>query len=236
MPTVDPVFLLLIALVQPVHGALAYRRYVARIKAGQAPNRARLYCGSMALEWIALAVLAVTWWVLERPVADLGVVAPGGAGFWIGLAIVAILTVFLYRSWQSVGQMTEEEKEKQRVLLGHLVHFLPRTSLEFRYFVALSITAGIVEELIYRGFLLWYLSLYVPMWVAVLLSSLIFGIGHNYQGLGGVIKITLAGTAFAALYIGSGSIWLPIVAHILVDILQGATVREILRQNPARNA
>lgn len=233
MHIVDHVFVLLIAVVQPIHGALAYRRYIARIKAGHAPNRARLYREIMALEWIAVAVLAVTWWALARPVANLGLVVPQGIGFWIGLGVVVMLTAFLYRSWRNVGSLAEDEKAKQRVLLGDLVQFLPRSSMEFRYFVGLSITAGIVEELIYRGFLLWYLALYVPLWVAVLLSSLIFGIGHGYQGVTGAIKTLLVGAAFAVMYVATGSIWLPIVAHAVLDILQGATILELLRRSPA---
>ena len=45
------------------------------------------------------------------------------------------------------------------------VHFLPRDDRELRAFVGLSATAGIVEEIIYRGFLIWCLALLMPLLV-----------------------------------------------------------------------
>ena len=44
-----------------------------------------------------------------------------------------------------------------------------------------------------------------------------------------MIRVALIGLAFGALFVFSGSIWLPIVAHILVDVLQGRQLREIYR-------
>jgi membrane protease YdiL (CAAX protease family) len=126
--------------------------------------------------------------------------------------------------------MNEADRSKQIAALGDLAHLLPRTGRDFRYFVALSITAGIAEEILYRGFALWYLQLYLPLWAAVLVSSTAFGLGHSYQGIAGVLRTGLAGLAFAILYLVTGSIWLPIAAHIAVDILQGAAIFELLRR------
>lgn len=231
MHAVDHVFLLLLVLVQPFHGAAAFRRYRARIASGQAADRQRLYTETLILEWLTLAGLVLAWVMLERPAASLGLISPQGAGFWIGTCVVLVLTAFLIRSMRSARRMTEVEKAGHRDSFGDLVHFLPQTDREFRYFVGLSITAGIVEELVYRGFLLWYLSHHAPLWVAVLLSSAVFGLAHSYQGISGFVRTSLAGFAFAILYVASGSIWLPIIAHAMVDILQGAMILEILRRD-----
>ena len=228
---VDHVFVLLLVLVQPVHGAAAFRRYHAHIVAGHAANRRRLYTETLALEWLALAGLVLAWMMLERPAASLGLIVPHGGGFWISACVVLILAAFLVRSLRSARCMTEFEKAGHRGSLGELVHFLPRTDREFRHFVGLSITAGIVEELVYRGFLLWYLSVHAPLWVAVLLSSVAFGPAHSYQGISGFVRTGLAGFAFAILYVASGSIWLPIIAHAMIDILQGAMILEIFRRD-----
>jgi len=230
---VDHVFVLLLVLVQPIHGAMAYRRFLGRIRAGLVPNRVRLYAEIMVIEWMALAVLLLAWSTLSRPVADLGLVVPQGIGFWTGVVVVLLLAAVLYRSWRKAGAMAEADKARQRALLGDLVQFLPTTDRHFRYFTGLSVTAGIVEEVVYRGFLLWYLTLYTPLWAAVVLSSAAFGLGHSYQGVAGVIKTLVVGAAFAIMYVATGSVWLPIVAHIVVDLLQGATILALLRQSPA---
>ena len=64
------------------------------------------------------------------------------------------------------------------------------------------------------------------------MSSIAFGLGHSYQGAGGMLKTGLAGVAFGVLFVISGSIWLPIIAHALLDWLQGRQIREIYRDAP----
>ena len=58
------------------------------------------------------------------------------------------------------------------------------TPAEMRRFTWLGITAGIVEELIFRGYLVWYFSSFVPLWAAIVITAVAFGIGHAYQGIG----------------------------------------------------
>ncbi len=53
--------------------------------------------------------------------------------------------------------------------------------------------------------------------VPVVLASLAFGSGHAYQGLGGLIMITVYGAMFAGLYLYSKSLWPPVIAHFFQD-------------------
>ena len=229
MHLVDHLFIFLLFVVQPIHGAISFRRYIARIEAGEAADRARLFREVLVLEWVSLAVLATAWYLLGRPAADLGFVPAGGNGFWIGVAIVAALTVFLIVSWRMSLTMSPEEKQKQKESFGNLVHFLPQSDRDLRQFIAVSITAGIVEEIIYRGFVFWYLAPLMPIWAVIAVSSVAFGLGHSYQGVGGMIRVTIIGLAFGALYVLTGSIWLPILAHAILDALQGFSLVEVLR-------
>ena len=228
MQLVDHLFILLLFVAQPIHGALAFHRYLAKIEAGEPANRIKLYWQTLVVEWVALAVLASAWLYYARSFADLGFEAPGGAGFWIGGVALIALTVVLVRSWLAAKTLSQADKDKARESFGKLVHFMPHDDREYRPFFGLSITAGIVEEVIYRGFALWYLAQFMPLWAGVLVSSVFFGLGHSYQGLSGSIRTGLVGLAAALLYVVSGSIWLPIVGHALLDILQGKMLVEIL--------
>ena len=112
---------------QPVYGALSYRRYVARIEAGEAANRPEIYMQTFALEWAFMAALALAWFTLGRPASDLGFVAPAGAGFWDGALFLALFTVYLLFAWQKAKKTSDEDKAKQLGSLGMLVHFLPQS-------------------------------------------------------------------------------------------------------------
>ena len=105
--------------------------------------------------------------------------------------------------------------------LGDVAFFMPRTRRELGWFRAVAVNAGITEELIFRGFLLWYLEPYVgPAWAAVL-AVVIFTLGPAYQGVANVPPLLGASAIFVGLYLWSGSLLLPIVVHALADIIQG---------------
>ena len=45
-----------------------------------------------------------------------------------------------------------------------------------------------------------------------------FGIGHAYQGIGGIIATTIIGLILTAIYVLTAQLWLVVVIHVLVDI------------------
>lgn len=230
MALVDHLMLLLLFVVQPVQGAYAYRRYIARIEAGESPDVLRQYRITMLVEWLAFAALMIAWLALGRPVAALGFVVPGGTGFYIGLLLLVAMTAYLVFAWRKAAAATAGERAKIKASLGNLRYFMPGDRRSYASFVRLSVTAGIVEEVLYRGFVFWYLAQFMPVWAVVAVSALAFGAGHSYQGVSGMIRVTLVGIAFGGYYLLTGSIWLPIIAHAVLDILQGAMLLEYLRE------
>jgi membrane protease YdiL (CAAX protease family) len=48
------------------------------------------------------------------------------------------------------------------------------------------------------------------------------------------LRVTLIGLAFGAYYVFTGSIWLPMLAHAVLDIVQGASILEVLRKSDAQ--
>jgi membrane protease YdiL (CAAX protease family) len=229
MALVDHLMLFVLFVVQPVYGAVAYRRYVARIEAGASPDILQQYRVTMLVEWLAFAALMVAWLALGRHVAALGFVMPGGTGFYVGLLLLAAMTGYLVFAWRKAAAATPAERAKVRASLGTLRYFMPQDRRTYGTFIRLSITAGIVEEALYRGFVFWYLAQFMPAWAVVVVSALAFGAGHSYQGVSGMIRVTLVGVAFGGYYLLTGSIWLPMLAHALLDILQGAMLLEYLR-------
>lgn len=229
MTLFDHFLILMLFLVQPIHGWLSFRRYLRKIAAGEPADRPRLYRETLILEWVFLAVLLAVFFGLSRDLSTLGFVSAGGTGFWICAALLAGGSIAMILSTKSVHQLSQSARDEQRAAFGDLGHFLPQNDEDLASFYRVSVTAGIVEEIVFRGFVLWYLSFFMPLWPAVLVSSVAFGLAHSYQGVSGMIRVALIGLAFGALFVFSGSIWLPIVGHILVDVLQGRQLREVYR-------
>lgn len=231
MEPVDHILILLLFVVQPIYGAFEARSYKAQAKAGQPFNRVRFYRQTALLEWIFLAALFAAWFTFGRPIVDLGFATAGGTGFWGGAALLILLTGILLNTWRIAKRTNDADKAKQVELLGEVVQYLPHTIRELHNFFGVSITAGFVEEIVYRGFVLWYLAHVMPLWVAVAVSSVAFGLAHSYQGANGALRTGLIGLAFGIFYVVTGSIWLPIIAHVLLDVLQGTAIHELLRKD-----
>lgn len=96
---------------------------------------------------------------------------------------------------------------------------LPRDNIERSAWVILSISAGICEESVFRGFLLLKGHSWLHRWTpAIVLSSLAFGVGHAYQGASGAALIGIYGVMFCLLRLWRGSLWPGVWAHIWQDL------------------
>lgn len=84
--------------------------------------------------------------------------------------------------------------------------------------VVLVIVVAIVEETIFRGYLIRRLNTATRRpWVAVVLSSTIFSIGHGYEGMAGVITIFCLGTILAVVYLWRKSLIATMIIHFCID-------------------
>ncbi|MFI5338876.1 MAG: CPBP family intramembrane glutamic endopeptidase [Candidatus Methylomirabilales bacterium] len=90
-------------------------------------------------------------------------------------------------------------------------------------FVVASVLAAVValtEETIFRGYLiLRFRSITRSSAAAVLLSSLIFSLGHGYEGSAGVVTVGVMGLVLALIYLWRRSLLAPMVMHFLQDFL-----------------
>ena len=152
---------------------------------------------------------ALPWVVAARSnFADAGpfavVVVVAVAAF---VVIGTIVAVVLVRDTESVAA------------IGDIQALLPRNRAELGFGAALSINAGIVEELLFRlalPALIFGVSRNALLSVAA--SLLLFGLLHLYQGVVGVLASTVIGTLLMVLSFATGSILVPIIVHALIDL------------------
>ena len=140
---------------------------------------------------------------------------------WTGaLFLVGIGTLLVFRAVRR-AMGTEETR---------LVHqLMPVTGKEKRLFAGLSLCAGFGEEMAYRGYALTALVLATgSATLALIVTSATFGVLHAYQGLIGVVRTGVVGLIMGAAFLHTGSLWPPIVAHTLIDLVAGLALRERL--------
>jgi membrane protease YdiL (CAAX protease family) len=162
------------------------------------------------------ALLVGLAWYAEVPPDALGIDDPAGAvlpGAALGIGLYAANEAGVWLA----GRFEIESDESLRELLA------PETpgGWAVLLLVVLPLVAG-VEELLFRGALVGALAVgfSISPWLLAVLSSIAFGLGHGLQGPGGVLVTGVLGFALAAAFLLTGSLWVVIIAHYLVNALE----------------
>ena len=179
------------------------------------------YAFTMAWE-IALAALA--WWGIHMrriPVRQLLGERREGVKAWFtdfGVALIFwLMASIVLAAISSLLRLLHLLRAQKAVFA-----IAPQTGWEIVMWVALSTTAGVVEEFVFRGYLLQqFSSIGSRLWLGVLVSSLLFGAAHGYEGVGAMIAIVAFGAMFCALAIYRKSLRAGMMAHAWHDSLTG---------------
>ena len=189
-----------------------------------------LYGFTIVFQWAAVG--AVTWRALARGLtsAQLGLIPQGRSEIiLVSLLGAALLGGFHWLRLWKVGKLEGPAPDFMRKLAGLI---LPTTRLELLPYLALAITAGVCEEFLYRGFAMSALSrVGLGKWAVVILSSILFGLAHAYQGRGGILSTLVMGVLFAVARLTYDSLVPVMVWHTTVDVVAGiAGPRYLLRR------
>ena len=219
---IDHIVFGFLVVVFPISGYFSLRRYAALIRAGRTEMRMRLYRRVIAEEWVMAIALLIGWFALGRSGAAIGLNVQGGTPAWIGYGLAVLISVVLVAQAWSVPR-NPKSLAKTKKQLSSLSFILPHTLKERKAFDAVSVTAGICEEVIFRGYLITYLMAVIgtPFWIAGIVSSLVFGVAHSYQGPAGIPRTAAVGGLMALLYGLTGSLLAPMVVHAVMDITSG---------------
>jgi membrane protease YdiL (CAAX protease family) len=211
-------------LVLTMAGVLAWRGAIAaaQMRVMVNPDRIHIYTRTLFFEWLLFAIVIV------------GVRFSGAS----------LLTVLGAR-WNSAGQMLRDigiaaaywivSTLVLSIVAGHsqsaapdrAVQFLlPQGVLEMTLWTAVSVTAGICEETVYRGYLQrQFTALTKNIPGGIILSAAAFGAAHAYKGFWGAAQIALEGVMLGALAQWRGSVRPGMISHAWSDFFAGVLAR-----------
>ena len=204
-------------------------RYVRAIRANVPGARMRMYRNLAVAEWIVTLYVLGLWVAKARPWSALWLTPPGYVRSGFGLALViAVIGLLMTQTKQILAQPKAMAKVREK--MGPMEQLVPRTESERHTFWFVSITAGICEEILFRGFVLWLFTAWTGLIAAVILSSILFGFGHIYQGPSRVPITSLVGFVLAIIVVATGSLWPAIVIHAALDWNSGELGFRVLRE------
>ncbi len=203
-------------LVEPFLRTNFYRMLKKQLKV-EAGARILFYRTQVVWEWSWVVVLVIILIPISNPLQWIGLTLPSQVG-WIILAALLLgigLSTFLLR--RNPGALTAMQHSMQAASL-----LLPSTPAERTWYAATAITAGICEELLYRGFLIRFFNITFPgidFLVICIFSGIIYGLSRAYQGMKGVLQTAMMGFSLAIIYFLSGN---------LITVISGSQVAGIV--------
>jgi len=220
LETLTWILVALLTIAVPLMGRADLRSLRQALDHGDPDARPRFYERAVLFQWGLTLLLAVIWVATGRGLGEVGLIPR--FGFWaifFGALAIAATVGFVWRVRRATND--PEQLRGVREQLDTLEIVAPHTDRELTRFGWLSITAGICEEFIYRGILMGLLASSLGIWPAILISSVVFGIGHSYQGPVGVLRTGLVGLVMAIVVALTGSLFIAMAAHAAIDLSQG---------------
>jgi membrane protease YdiL (CAAX protease family) len=231
---IEHVFVLAFAVGWPVRAYLEYPRFRRRVRAGEPGARLAAYAESMIVQWLFAAGAVALGIRLSWDWSTLGLTLPAGGRGLVGLALALALSAFLLAQSVLVASRRATHAEVRRAI-EPAAELLPADRNDLKGFVALSLTAGVCEELLFRGVLAAYFAHALGYWGGHAAALAVFGAAHSYLGPHAALKALGAGLVVAALYVGTGSLAPSMLVHAVMDAASGYMAYAV-RAEPARSA
>ncbi len=195
--------------------------------AGGPPGRLTFdYLMSIAYEWTLAAFVLLGIRLRRIPLRRLLGDRRPGLRAWAGDFAVALVFWAIANLTLALGQMLLDGW-RSHIGLSRIAdaaaRLAPATAAEMALYLALSVSAGMCEELIFRGYLQQqFIGVTGRAWAGVALAALVFGSAHGYEGAAGVLLIAVYGAMFGVLALMRRRLRTGMIAHAWHDSIGGA--------------
>jgi CAAX protease family protein len=176
-----------------------------------------LYISMIALEW---GLVWYVWGGIRDKGHRLLDLVGGRWNSWKNVAVDLAIAAPFWVLWEETARLVhfalgESHAKTVQVLL-------PQSWVEIVLWLALSASAGVCEEIVFRGyFQKQFQALTGNIAAAVVLQALVFGAGHAYQGMKQVIVISVLGALYGVLAGWRKSLRPGMIAHAWSDVFGG---------------
>jgi len=204
----------LVGIIFPTYILLTYQKANANINQDD-KYRLTDYKQTLLIFWGLTLLILINYFTYKQPTLNF---YPKFSLINIGLTILIFaFAYFQYTTAKVSADNANAVKEK----LKDVYHYLPKTDKELKWFLFLSFSAGVCEEILFRLFLFEFLKENSNLIIAFIVTNLIFAITHIGSGKANLISSFILGLLFSTIYYFTDNIWIAIILHISIDINAG---------------
>jgi uncharacterized protein len=208
-----------------------FRRHLSAQK--RRSHKAEYYGQLLCELWVPTITVLIWAGTQNVPLANIGLGwsewTAEALPAWVSIGITVLAVLFIVYSIVDLIRLKYNEKYRTAVtsklqsvkVPDYMGAMLPSSDRETVLYGAVAISAGITEEILYRGFLTHVLVTSFPsigIWLSVMIAAFLFGLGHLYQGASGMLRTFVLGLIMSLIYLATGTLLLCIIIHILIDL------------------
>jgi CAAX protease family protein len=176
-----------------------------------------LYLSMIALEW---GLVWYVWGGIRDKGHRLLDLVGGRWKSWKNVAVDLAIAFPFWVLWEATARLVQFALGENHAKTVQVL--LPQSWLEIVLWVALSASAGVCEEIVFRGyFQRQFQAMTGSLTLALILQALIFGAGHAYQGVKQVVVISVLGLLYGILAAWRKTLRPGMIAHALSDVVGG---------------
>jgi membrane protease YdiL (CAAX protease family) len=183
------------------------------------PNRLRHFQAT-ATEIVILTLLSLSVGALQ----GISLFPPTWPSLWaaiVGVAAYLAAVTYMWPRWRRAVE--------RRARVVHL--YMPANAVERGWWIAVAILAGTGEEITWRGVQGTLVTILTGnYWIAAVLCSISFALGHSVQGWRSVVVVFVFAMCFATLVWLAGSLYVAMAVHVAYDITAGITYGRLGRE------
>jgi membrane protease YdiL (CAAX protease family) len=177
----------------------------------------RAYLLMIFYEW---GMAAWAWGGAQFKGGNLRTLTGGRWTSWRSLAMDVAIAIPFWGVWELTARLVHHAVD--RVQTPTTPYHPPSGFVEVFLWIVLSISAGICEEIVFRGYLQQqFCAATRSVIAAVLLQGFVFGLLHTYQGWNQVMVIMPLGILYGALVAWRRNLRASMMAHAWSDIFEG---------------
>jgi uncharacterized protein len=170
---------------------------------------------------VALLIIAITIWLRGDGLAGLGFLPLENWtstilwSIFLGL-VIQLLSTLVIEPFSDMVTKSKTDHSMFDGLRGNLKSFL-------LMLMVVWVVVAFVEEVIFRGYMMGEIITIFGdskpvVGAALVLTSVIFGLAHWYQGRSGALSTGIIGFMMGLIFIYAGyNLWLPILTHGFID-------------------
>jgi uncharacterized protein len=184
---------------------------------GQHSQAIRVYLIAILIDW---GLLGYCWAGVHHRGFNLRTLSGGGWTSWKSVTTDLAVALPFWVLWEGAAYTVHR-------LFGpssakSVDNLLPQSLAEILIWIATSISAGVCEEVVFRGYVQrQFNALTGSMGLAVLAQGVVFGLFHSYQGWKNVIVISILGVLYGVLAAWQKNLRVNIIVHSWTDVWSG---------------